>query len=151
MSDDIPVITGKPLAAEDKRLLALLDRLEEGQIEFLDQAAKRIIELSSAMLAILFAVMAFGKDFPPSYLKADPVARGLALAALLIFVLALLAGVIAVQPQRYAPYRYDLADLRRAWEGMIDFKLRWFRVSSFLFFAGALALAALAAVIVWRA
>jgi hypothetical protein len=151
MNDDIPVVDGKPLDAEDKRLIALFDKMEEGQLDFLDQASKRIVELSSAMLAILFTVTAFGKDFPPPYLKGHALVQGVALATLAFFVLSLLVGFVAVQPRRYERSRYSLTEQQRELDRMLAFKMRWFRIGSVLFFAGALALAVLVAAIVWGA
>ena len=150
MSDDIPILEGRPLEAEDVRLLALFDRLEEGQLDFLDQAGKRIVELSSAMLGILFAVAAFGKDFPPPYLKGNLLVQALSLLTLLCFVLALLAGVLAVQPRRYDRYRHNLSRLRDVLGQIVAYKTRWFRFGSGLFFAGALALAVLVSIILVR-
>ena len=151
MNDDIPILEGKPLDAEDERLLALFDKMEEGQLDFLDEAGKRVIELSSAMLAILFAVTAFGKDFPPPYLAGSPCTQALAVAALVFYVLALLAGVVAVQPRRYGRSHYNLSDMRRQLDRIIAYKLRWFRVGLALFFAGSLALAILVGSIVLSA
>ena len=52
------------------------------------------------MIGVLFAVIAFGKDFPPPYL-AEPANRFLAAGTLGFFFLALLAGVLCVQPEAY--------------------------------------------------
>ena len=52
----------EPPDPSDERLIALFDKLEEQQLDFLDQAGKRVIELSTGMLGLLFAVTAFGKE-----------------------------------------------------------------------------------------
>ena len=144
----IPIVEGAPLDDADKRLITLFDKLEEGQLDFLDQAGKRVIELSTAMLAVLFGVTAFGKDFPPPYLAGNSAAKALAVVTLLGYLLALLAGVLAVQPRRYRRSHHGLTLLRQELERMMDTKIRWFRVGVWLLFTGSLALATLIALII---
>jgi uncharacterized membrane protein len=153
MSDlpPIPIVDGGELSDADKRLIALFDKLEEGQLDFLDQAGKRVIELSTAMLAVLFGVTAFGKEFPPPYLVDNTPAKSLALATLLFYLLALLAGVLAVQPRTYRRSHAGLDRLHQELVRIVTYKTRWFRVGAWLLFAGSLALAALIALIIWPA
>lgn len=153
MSDlpPIPIVDGGELSDADKRLIALFDKLEAGQLEFLDQAGKRVIEISTAMLAVLFGVTAFGKDFPPPYLVGNAAAKWLALATLACYLLALLAGVLAVQPRRYERHHAGLDQLRQELAHIVKYKTRWFRVGVWLLFAGSLTLAALVALIIWPA
>ena len=153
MSDfsPIPIVDGGELSDADKRLIALFDKLEAGQLEFLDEAGKRVIEISTAMLALLFGVTAFGKDFPPPYLVGNAAAKWLALATLGFYLLALLAGVLAVQPRTYDRSHAGLDRLRDELARIVAYKMRWFRVGVWLFFAGSLTLAALIALIIWPA
>lgn len=153
MSDlpPIPIVNGGELSDADKRLIALFDKLEAGQLEFLDVAGKRVIEISTAMLAVLFGVTAFGKEFPPPYLVGNAVAKWLALATLACYLLALLAGVLAVQPRTYARSHAGLDQLRLELARIVQYKSRWFRVGVWLLFAGSFALAALIALIIWPA
>ena len=137
----IPIVEGAPLDDADKRLITLFDKLEEGQLDFLDQAGKRVIELSTAMLAVLFGVTAFGKDFPPPYLAGNSAAKALAVVTLLGYLLAL-------QPRRYRRSHHGLTRLRQELERMMDTKIRWFRVGVWLLFTGSLALATLIALII---
>jgi len=133
----------EPPDPSDERLIALFDKLEAQQLDFLDQAGKRVIELSTGMLGLLFAVTAFGKDFPPPYLAGNLWATGLAIATLLLYLAALLMGVLAVQPRTYKRYEYDVTQMRAEFERMIGYKRRWFRRGTYLFFGGSLTLTAL--------
>lgn len=151
MNDDLPIVEGEPLSAEDRRLLALFDKLEEGQLDFLDGAGKRLIELSSAMLAVLFGVTAFGDKFPPAYLAGNPRVQALAVIVLACYLVTLLAGALAIAPRTYHRSRYNLSDLRRELDRLVAYKLRWFRVGLALFFAGSLALAVLVGLLVLTA
>ena len=52
MSADGPLLPTEPLDAADERLLAIFDEIEKQQLDFFDSAAKRIIELVTALLAL---------------------------------------------------------------------------------------------------
>lgn len=147
----IPIVDGEALSAEDQRVIALFDKLEEGQLDFLDQASKRVIELSTGMLAVLFGVIAFGNDFPPPYLVNNLLAKALIFLTLLGYIAALLAGVIAVQPKAYARSHHGLTRLRQELEKMLAYKTRWFRIGTALFFVASLLLMSLLVAIIWPA
>ncbi len=146
MSAEPPILPGKPLSDEHKRLLALFDELKKNQLTFLDEAGKRIIELSSGMLGLLLAVVAFGKDFPPDYLKHNPDMQALVAVTLAAFVLALLAGVLTVQPRAYDFYDDNLSGMRRELEKIRAHNSRWMKAANWLFFSGSVLLALLIAV-----
>lgn len=140
--------TPRPLGEEEKQLRAHALELHRRQLEFLDAAGKRFIELATGMLGLLFAVLAFGKDFPPPYLQSSPAARGLLLAALGLFFLSLLSGVICVQPRAYGHFPGNLSAMRGELEKATRYKVRWMHFTSLLFALGALALVALVAWVV---
>ncbi len=148
MSAQPPILEGQPLSDEQKRLHALFDEMKKNQLTFLDEAGKRIIELTSGLLGLLFAVTAFGKDFPPPYLVAHPARQGLAVAALAAFALALLFGVLTVQPRRYDNYETNLTRLRKELDRIVAYKSRCMAVASWAFFAAALLLAVLVGALV---
>jgi hypothetical protein len=148
MSAEPPILAGKPLSDEQKRLNALFDEMKKDQLTFLDEAGKRIIELSTGLLGVLFAVTAFGKDFPPPYLKASPHSQWLAIAVLSVFVLALLFGVLTVQPRNYDYYEYNLTQMQKELDKIVAYKSFCMKVATWAFFAGTLLLAALVGVLV---
>jgi len=133
----IPMQPGEPLSEADQRLSALFAEMDKNQFEFLDQAGKRIIELSTALLGVLFAVTAFGDTFPPPYLVNAPFTQWLGVGVLGALVLALLCGVLTVQPRRYTHYESNLTEMRREWAGLFAAKAKWMRRAHWLFFAGA--------------
>jgi hypothetical protein len=145
---DIPLQPGEPLTDSEKRLQALFDEMESKQLDFLDQAGKRIIELCTGLLGVLFAVTAFGKDFPPPYLKGDPGAQLLATAVLITLVAALLCAVVTVQPRKYRFYEHNLTEMRREWVDLYTRKSDWLRRANWLFFAGTTLLAILIVVLI---
>lgn len=142
-TNDVPIYDGKPLTDEQKRLNTLFDEMKKEQLTFLDEAGKRIIELSTGLLGVLFAVTAFGKDFPPPYLKGNPTAQRLAIGVLVVLVVALLAGVLTVQPRNYDYYEHNLTEMRSQLQKIVDHKSRWMKVATWTFFIGAVLLALL--------
>ena len=142
MSDDESLPT-----PEDLKLMATFADLRKNQITFLNEAGKRVIELSTGMLGVLFAVMAFGNNFPPPYLK-NGTAQFLAVLTLALFFLALLAGFVCVQPQEYKDYPHNLTAMREELVQHNQWKAFWFRAGSILFGLGAFCLACLIASII---
>jgi hypothetical protein len=145
----IPV--GKPPTDEQEQLVALFNTLESQQLEFLDQAGKRVIELSTGLLGILFAVIAFGDKFPPTYLQGNVAAKGLTVAAVALYLAAILVAVLGIQPRDYQRYRHNLSAMRDELGKIVNHKARWVQAAALLFVLATLALAALIALLVWRA
>jgi hypothetical protein len=138
----IPTIQSEPARSDQIKLKELFDELKKNQLTFLDEAAKRIIELSTGLLGVLFAVVAFGKDFPPPYF-ADATNVKLAVATLTLFFLSLLIGFITVQPRNYRYYPNNLTQMEEELRKAIAFKVIFFQIASALFVIGAACLALL--------
>jgi hypothetical protein len=148
MNDEIPTVEAEAPRAEDLRLRALADKLEVDQLAFLDEAGKRVVELSSLMLGLLFGVLALGSTFPPPFLATQPRNQGLALAALALYLLALGAGIFAVQPRSYKLYRANLTRLQGEIDRMANHKRFWFTAGTWLLAGASLCLGALVAAII---
>ncbi len=146
-----PILGGKLLTDEQKRLKALFDEMKKGQLTFLDESGKRIIEMSTGLLGVLFTVIALGKDFPPIYLKDHPVVQGLGIGILGSLILALLAGLLTVQPHKYDFYEYNLTKMREELEKIISYKSGWMKTASWAFFIGTFLLATLIGTLVFEA
>ena len=142
---------GKPATDEQEQLVALFNTLETQQLDFLDQAGKRIIELSTGLLGILFAVIAFGDKFPPAYLQGNLAAKGLTVAAVVLYLVTILVAVLGIQPRDYQRYRHNLSEMRRALTRMVHYKAYWVKVAAVLFVLATLALTGLIGVLVWTA
>lgn len=150
MSHTVPVSQGKLPTEEQTRLVAFFDEIEKKQLEFLNEAGKRIIELSTTLLGLLFAISAFGDKFPPAYLENNPPAQVLAASALLFYLLATGAGIQAIQPRRFTRRSGNLLDEMRAeLERALNTKAGWFRAGSIFFGIGSLSLAALALAVIF--
>ncbi|MSP14016.1 MAG: hypothetical protein EXR62_13810 [Chloroflexi bacterium] len=134
---------------EATRLAALFDDLEGKQLDFLDQAAKRVIELTTGLQAVFLAVAALGNKFPPANLKDSFFAQALFVAVLIFYWAAILAAAWAVQPRPYKRYPYNVTAMRAEFNQMVAHKAAWVNVAGSLFVIASLALVALIIAIVW--
>jgi hypothetical protein len=151
MTPDPPILETRQPTAEEERLVHLFAEIESKQLEFLDQAAKRIIELVTALLGVLFAVVAFGSDFPPPYLVGNPFAKFMSGAALVCYLGALLIALWAAQPRTYKHYHHNLTGMQEELQRMIRDKARPLRAAGILFGLGSITLGFLITAIILRA
>lgn len=139
------------LTETDRRLIALFDELEMGQLDFLDKAGKRLIELATALIGVLFAITTFGDGYPPPYLKDSNTTKVLAIVTLAFYVLTMLMGMLAIQPRKYPRYPHNLDKMREVFDSVRDNKMRWLTVGGVLFWLGSVALAILVVSVIYRA
>lgn len=147
----IPIYDGQEPSEESKQLMALFHNLESRQLDFLDEAAKSVVERVATFLAILFGVTAFGSTFPPPYLKDNTSAKAFVIVTLVLYLVALGAGMWAIQPRYYRRYTYNASRLAKELEKITKRKLFWLRLAGLLFAIGSLALGALVVAIIWHA
>jgi hypothetical protein len=147
-SDQRPIVEPSPLQSEQQRLIALFAELETKQLDTLDAAGKSLIERIATMLAIVFAVIAFGNNFPPAYLS-NPLARYLVMAALIAFIFSLYASMRVVLPRNYRLFRNNLTGMRTELDRMIADKVRGVQVAYILFWCGSILLVALTGVLIF--
>jgi hypothetical protein len=147
----IPIYDSQEPSEESKQLVALFHDLESRQLDFLDDAAKSIVERVATFLAILFGVTAFGSAFPPPYLKDNAAAKTFVIITLVLYLVALGAGMWAIQPRYYRRYTYNASMLAKELEKITKRKMFWLRFAGILFAVGSLALAALVVAIIWHA
>lgn len=145
----IPVQPTQEPSEEGKRLVTLFTEMENKQLDFLDESGKSIIERVATLLAVLFAVTAFGSTFPPAYLKGNMTAKVLVITTLLLYLAALGAGLWGIQPRSYRRYLYDVSRLGEELEKITHHKTVWIRTAAILFALGTVALAVLVVSIIW--
>jgi hypothetical protein len=153
MSEDqhIPIYDAQEPSEESKQLVTLFHDLESRQLDFLDDAAKSVVERVATFLAILFGVTAFGSTFPPPYLKDNTAAKTFVIVTLVLYLVALGAGMWAIQPRYYRRYTYNVSMLAKELEKITKRKMFWLRFAGILFAVGSVALAALVVAIIWHA
>ena len=153
MSEDqhIPIYDAQEPSEDSKQLVTLFHDLESRQLDFLDEAAKSVVERVATFLAILFGVTAFGSVFPPPYLKDNAAAKTFVIVTLVLYLVALGAGMWAIQPRYYRRYTYNVSMLAKELEKITKRKMFWLRFAGILFAVGSVALAALVVAIIWHA
>ena len=141
-------IEGRPPTEAEKRLAALMQEMEKNQVDFLDAAGKRIVELTTTLLGVLFAVVALGKDFPPPYLKGNTAGQILALLTLFFYLAAMYLGMRTMQPRSYRLYRQNLSGMREELDIIIAYKSRSLKLGGVVFWLASLMLGLLIAVVI---
>ncbi len=145
----IPIMASEQPTDEQKQLIALFNDMETRRLDFLDEAGKSAIERTATFLTILFAVTAFGSNFPPRYLTVSPWEKYLVIAILICYLLAMGMGMWAIQPRSYKLYRHNLTEMGKEMDRMIAHKSRWVHWAGILFALGSIALAGLVVFIIW--
>lgn len=149
--DEIPILEGEPARPEEIRLMALFDEFRSKQFTFLDEAAKRIIELSTGLMALFLAVIAFGDDYPPAYLAGSMWTKSLLVAGVVALLAAIGAALVGVQPRLYPDHPYNVSEMSKTATRIQCHKLRWARAAGCCYGAGMLAFAALVCLLVLSA
>lgn len=106
--------------------------LERDPFTPLEEGARQIIQLVTALYAVIFGVLAFAADPVPAYLARVSV-RGLGLICVLGYLVALLAALAVVipRPQRYSPVRPD--QQRAIFERLTQRKYRGLQIAVWSF------------------
>lgn len=134
LSKDEIIVASSTLSDEDERLEKLFDEMESGSLETLENAARQIITLCTALLGAFFGLLAF-KDVPAYLVYTEvKVMGGIALAA---FFVSLFFAILAVSPYRYEFPRASLTAKRKALDKMLDRKIFAVRWASWIFGVGA--------------
>jgi hypothetical protein len=150
MNEEPAILEGEAPGADDARLVELFDKLEYGQIDLLDQSAKRLIELSALLLGALLASVVLPEFFPPPYL-AHPLAKALAAITLVLYLGAMGLAMRALEPRDYARYRHNLSEMRRELGKIVAVKAGSLRLAGIAFWLGSLALVSLILFIIFTA
>ena len=140
-SKDEIVVLSSALSESDERLEKLFDEMEQGSLRTLEDAARQIITLSTALLAAFFGLLAF-KDAPAylGFLEIKIIGSG----ALLAFLLSLFCALVAVSPKRYNFPQASLTAKRKILDEMLNRKHSAMNWASWVFGIGALLMLAAA-------
>ncbi|MFZ5820274.1 MAG: hypothetical protein ACOYYJ_10255 [Chloroflexota bacterium] len=140
-SKDEILVSSSPLSAQDERLEKLFDEMEQGSLKTLEDAARQIITLSTALLGAFFGLLAF-KD-APAYLGFCEI-KIIGTGALLAFLVSLFFALAAISPKRYDFPRASLTEKRKVLDEMLKRKHNAVNWASWIFGLGALLMLAAA-------
>jgi p-aminobenzoyl-glutamate transporter AbgT len=144
------IIQGQPLKDDERSLIAFFVELETKQLDFLDGAGKALVERVAGLLAVLFAVTAFGQSYPPAYLKSATV-KYLAIGVLCFYLSAMFLAMRSIEPRTYSFYRHNLTRAREELARMVENKSRSVRLAGICFWVATALLALLVGNLVWSA
>ncbi len=149
MSDEpeIPVPSA-PLSPADENLLEYFQDLERASLKTLEEAARQLITLVTALLGLFFGVMAF-RD-APAYLASTAV-QALGAAAVVFYVLTLFLALDVVMPRRFERPAADLTAMRAVLQRLFARKSRSLRGAQLAFALATLFLLALILALLFRA
>ena len=148
--DEIKNLSSRPLLPDEQRLLQIFDKIEESSLDHLDEGARQIIQLVTALYGVIFGVLALGAEKMGAELH-RPLVLVLGIAAVLAFLVALLAAAWAVLPQPYYYRSANLTDKKARYTQMIEHKSRTLYVAFVAFAFGAILFALLViGMLYWR-
>ena len=151
MSDNPPIISSRPATEDDKRWLTIFNKIEENQLDLLDQSGKRIVELTGVLLGVLLGATSFGDKFPPEYVGGNNVVKFSIAVILVAYILAMLFGMWTAFPRKYKRYPNNLTLMEKEFQKIIDNKIQSLKIAGFFFLVGSIALASLLATLVFTA
>lgn len=146
--EPIEIQNTQELSEEGKLLVQIFTNMKSKQLEFLDESSKSMIERIATFLAILFAVTAFSSNFPPPYLKGNVPAKIMVIITPILYLLAMAAALLAIQPRLYDIPRYNVTEMGKRLQNITTYKMRRLRLAGVLFALGSIALAILIVVII---
>jgi uncharacterized integral membrane protein len=126
----------------EKQALASPDRLEA--------AARTITGLVTALLSVLFGVLAVTEDPLPSFFWI-PVVRPLGVTAVAALLVALVCALAVVLPRRIAVSRARPDEQAQAFEDLLAHKSRWLTAATIAFGLGLTVLGAVVVIALLRA
>jgi hypothetical protein len=128
---------------EKRRIRAIFDEMEGKQLDFLDESGKSLIERVATFLAVLFAVTAFGGNFPPAYMKNNAWNKAYVIAILACYLVAMFLALLAIQPFNRPRHRYETKKMAQTLQSMITRKKWLVQIAGILFALGTVVLALL--------
>src|ERR1700753_3741302 len=146
--DPVEIQDAQELSEEGKQLVQIFTDMKGKQLEFLDESGKSMIERIATFLTILFAVTAFSRNFPPPYLKGNMPAKIMVMITLILYLLAMAAALLTIQPRMYDIPRYNVTEMGNKLKNITTYKMQRLRLAGILFALGSIALAILIIVII---
>lgn len=146
--DEIQSVGSRRLTPDEARLLEIFNKIEESALEHMEEAARQLIQLVTALYSVIFGVLALGaKDFGAE-LRSPWVLWLGALTVLFLFG-ALLAAFWTILPLDYFYRGASLDDKKATYRAITQHKTQWLYRAFVAFLIGAGLFAGLAMVLLW--
>jgi hypothetical protein len=138
--EEILAVNVRPPTPEETALHEWFVEQEKDPSKPIDEAAKQIIQLVSALYAVLFGILAFADG--PAYLS-EPIVGRSGACAVLAYLFALFSALIVIVPSRYRYARASQSQRKDVFDKIMQRKVIALWISLGSFAAGSSALAVL--------
>lgn len=138
-----------PESAADRTLREWFDEQEKQNLARLEEGAKAITQLVTALYGVLFAVLALSGHPQPAYLG-RPAVQWSGSLALVAFFAALVAALVTQFPFRAGYQENNVSAMEHAYRSIRDRKARSLAVALCAFLLGVLCLGGLISAILWK-
>lgn len=139
----------KPKGSETPQQRALrewFERQRQGNMMQIEEGARQVNQLVTAMFGVMFAVLAFGDS--PDLLQLQSV-KILGTLTIFAYFIALLASLDVLYPWANAFFKNNLTDMRRTYDSILARKVRSLRIAMGSFTAGTVCLGMLLLAALW--
>jgi hypothetical protein len=133
------VVSVREETEDEAALDKWFDQQALASLDILEAAARTILGLITALLSVLFGVLAVASDPLPGYLRL-PLVRGLGVAAVAGLLVALLGALQVVLPRRVQASGARPDQQAAGFRKLLDRKARWLRLAAVAFGLGLAAL-----------
>lgn len=149
MPEEIRAVRQRAPMPDEEALHRWFEEQEKNPPKHLDEGAKQIITLVSALYGVIFGILALANDPLPAYLTQTDV-RVLGAVAVLSYLAALLATLRVVLPGAYRYASASQTQGARVFRAMMTRKVIGLRVALLTFGIGSVAFAVLFVVVLFR-
>lgn len=148
MANSPPTYRGRPPTTEENALVEWFDKQASDPFPVLEEAARQIIQLVTALYAVVFGILAFASDPVPTYLAHGSV-RGIGIVCVLGYLVALIAALIVVIPRGYRPGKANVSDRRAMFHSIIQRKAVALSIAVWAFGIASVAFASLLVTVIF--
>ena len=133
------VLSMREETAEERRIREWFATQALESPKNLEEAARLVIGLVTGLIGVLFSVLTISADKLPGYLSL-PGVRALGVAAVVLWLLSLLFGLLVVVPFQWQINPSKPASEKATFEQLLAHKSRWLTASVICFWVGVTAL-----------
>lgn len=148
MPEEIRAVRQRAPTPDEEALHRWFEEQEKDPPKPLEEGAKQIISLVSALFSVVFGILALADNPLPVYLTQLPV-RVLGAVAVLAYLVGLLAALVVVLPGAYRHAAASQTQRLAAFRALMRRKVIGLRLALAAFALGSVAFAALFLVVLW--
>lgn len=144
-------VASRPPEDSERKLVAIFQEFELKQIGLLEENGKRVIELASVLLGLIFGIAAFGDKFPPGYISDEAVSKVILIGTIVCYLIAMVMGAWTIYPRKYSHFTNNLTEMRSELNKIIHNKVGSLKLAGLFFVLATSGLVTLVILIVLEA